>query len=81
MHIRLVFTLTLFFASFFGGYGLLTAGGYCTVEDIEKLYLSGQSLDGVTKRCVDLNVQCSTTDVFLMIDEGFSVPDIYYECG
>ena len=82
MHIRLVFALALFFVSIIGGYGLQAShGGYCTVEEIEQWYLSGELLVKIEDHCLDLNVQCTATRVFYMIDEGYSVPDIYYECG
>ena len=81
MYSRLVFALALFFVSIFGGYGLQAShGGFCTAAEVEQWYFAGESLAAVQKHCQVLDVRCSATQVFQMIDQGSTLADVYYQC-
>ncbi len=82
MHIRLVFALALFSVSILGGYGIQPAQAqYCTVSDIVNGVLDGASQGEVTAICTELDVPCGVVEVYHMADEGYTVAEIYYECG
>lgn len=55
---------------------------YCTAADILELYYDGRSLAEIQGTCDALDVErCTVGQVFGMIDQGYSLPDIYYQCG
>jgi hypothetical protein len=84
MHIRLVFALALFFVSIFGGYGVRPAhADFCTVEQIMGgVRDEGATLKEVLEFCTELDVSaCTVKQVYSMVELGFSLSDIYYECG
>ena len=82
MHIRMVLALALFLMPVFGGYGLQAShGGFCTVAEIEQWYFAGESLQAIQEHCQVLDVgRCDTTQVYFLIDDGYTLADVYYTC-
>ena len=82
MYIRLVFLRALV-CVLLGATGLGSAqAGFCTAEDIYGGVKEGVPLAKVLEVCEVLDVRnCDAAEVYYMTQEGFSLDEIYYECG
>ena len=78
MYSQWFFTLLLVCVSLFTGQA--AGGGFCTVAQVEQLYFAGQSIAVIQNTCQVLDVACSASEVFNMIDGGSTLADIYYQC-
>lgn len=82
MHIRLMFTVAIFFVSTIGGYGLQPAhAAFCTVEDIMNGHQQRVPLEDILDVCDETDVRCDAITIYEMIDDGLTMDDVYYECG
>ena len=81
MHIRLVFTIVIFFVSILGGFGPGPAyAGFCTVEDIQDGVNLNVPAVEILAVCTEVNVSCPAQEVYQMILDGLTADEIYYSC-
>ncbi len=67
---------------FSGGLLRPAFASYCTAADVESMDYAGYSIGEIRQNCSVMDVsRCSVDQVFTMIDQGYSLSDIYYSCG